>query len=303
MSDPIAVPIASGRDAQSGCSGPSSAQDSPANVSPLRRPIYLTADRLGHLEAGLTELDRSVLTFVSELRLVTSAQLMRQFWALRERDPNAARLGRAVLRRLVTREVLMRLPRLVGGVRAGSDGYVYGVGRAGRRLLARHGLQLRRLETPGDRYVAHTLAIAEVVVGLHEAHRAGLLEVIELQTEPRCHRSYLAGLGGTVTLKPDLYLRLGVGAYEDRWFVEVDRGTEAAGTIKNKAAAYLQHYRAGVEQSEGGVYPAVLWVTPTERRADQLREILGRQRAAVEGMHQVGCERELVAQLAAEVRS
>jgi hypothetical protein len=222
------------------------------------------------------------------------------FWAARETDPTRARAGRHALHRLAALRVLNRLPRAIGGARAGSDGYVYGVGLAGRRLLARRGLELRRYGTPGDRYIDHTIAITEAVVGLRVAHRAGLLELIEIQTEPRCHRSYLLGFGGSATLKPDLFVRLGIGAYEDRLFVEIDQATEGSGTIATKSAAYLQHYRSGSEQAESGVYPGVLWLVPSEGRAEQLRRILARQRGGVAAMHDVALQTDLVAHLTAE---
>jgi hypothetical protein len=303
VSDPTAAPIALGRAPDNACTSQASAPNSSPNVSLPRRSNYLTTSRLDGLEGSLLPADYAVLGFVSEVRLATSHQLMRMFWATREADPTRARAGREALRRLAKARVLHRLPRVVGGVRAGSDGYVYAIGPAGVRLLSRRGLQLRRYGNPGDRYVAHTLAITEVVVSLHEAHRSGQLELIEVQTEPRCHRSYLGGFGGIATLKPDLFLRLGVGAYEDRLFVEVDLSTEGPGTIAAKLAAYLQHYRSGAEQSESGVYPGVLWLVPDVARAEQFRGILKRQRGGVAEMHEVALQSDLVSRLTAEVSS
>ena len=40
-------------------------------------------------------------------------------------------------------------PRTVGGVRAGSAGFIYGIGAAGAKLLARRGVHARRSQ-PGD---------------------------------------------------------------------------------------------------------------------------------------------------------
>ena len=77
-------------------------------------------------------------------------------------------------------------------------------------------------------------------------------------------------------LKPDLFLRIGVGAYEDRWFVEVDLATESAPTIAAKAERYLEHYRGGGEQRRHGVYPRVIWTVPNPRAASRSRQALAR---------------------------
>jgi hypothetical protein len=301
MKTPIAPPIALRHHEKPPCTARPSSRNLNAKDSP-QRASYLTASRLAALSAGLSERDWQLLGFVAELRLITSRQLMRRFWAAREVDPAAARTGRSVLRRLTALRVLTRLPRRIGGVRAGSDGFVYGVGPAGVKLLRSRGFVLRRTYLPGDRHLDHTLAIAEVVVTLYEAHGAGTLEVIEVQTEPRCHRSFLVGLGSTLTLKPDLFVRIGLGAYEDRYFVEIDRSTEAGNTITAKAERYYAHYRSGSDQSADGVYPAVLWVVLDAARQRQLEELL-RLAPGPDRMHSVCSQDALVDQLAAEASS
>ncbi len=52
------------------------------------------------------------------------------------RAVSAARIARRVLARLTELGVLARLERRIGGLRAGSSGYVYYLGPAGQRLVA-----------------------------------------------------------------------------------------------------------------------------------------------------------------------
>ena len=40
------------------------------------------------------------------------------------------------------------------------------------------------------------------------------------------------GLGGRRWLRPDMFLALGVGAYELRWFIEVDRASESLPVVR-----------------------------------------------------------------------
>ena len=197
--------------------------------------------------------------------------------------------------------VLDRLPtRTIGGVHGGSETIVYSLGVAGVRLLGRRGLTQKRLGTPGDRYVRHTLAITELVVALHEADRAGALELVDVQAEPTCWRAFLAAGGSRVVLKPDLFVRVGAGRLsEDRWMVESDQATEASTTIRAKAEGHLAYWRTGSEP----VHPRVLWVVPDARRAQQIAEVLRRLPAPAERLFAVCLASEVVGSLAREAGS
>jgi hypothetical protein len=151
------------------------------------------------------------------------------------------------------------------------------------------GFHARRLGAPGGRFTAHTLAITELVVRLHAAHKRGDLDLIEVEGEPACSRGYLGPMGARLILKPDLFVRVGVGAYEDRWMVEVDLATEAGGTIRAKTERCVAYYRSGTEQAEHGVFPRVLWAAPDARRMRQLEEALGRLHAEARKLFTV-CE-------------
>jgi hypothetical protein len=300
MSRPTARPGTLSRLEHAPNNGRVSRPISTAKGSAPSQTQYLTAARLEHLTEVLSDRDREVLRFVHDSRFATGHQLVRRFWQTSDQASAGARAARRALKRLVDLRVLATLPRRIGGVRTGSQGLVYGTGRAGVRLLAARGVTGARLEVPGTLHLAHTLATTELVVRLDEAERAGDLEVIEVQPEPACWREF-AGLGGARrVLKPDLFLRLGVGALEDRWMVEVDRGSESGRTLARKAAIYLEHYRSGREQHDHGTYPRVLWTAPDPERVAQIQSVLGAQPAEARRLHAVCAFDDAVGLLARE---
>ena len=221
----------------------------------------------------LSDRDRQILGLVARFRIVSGAQLRDLFWP--EGTPDTrARLARRGLARLATLDLLAPLARRVGGVRAGSAGYCFALGPAGQRLIA--GGRPRRPVTPGARHLAHTLAVAQLYVDLIASQRWGLGELLAFDPEPACWRRYPGPYGASETLKPDAYLRLASGDYEDSWFVEVDLDSEGAPTITGKAERYLDCFHAGVVQRAEGVFPKTIWTTPSEKRAKTLRAIFAR---------------------------
>ena len=297
---PVARPVASTRLERSARTFGAFDGLSAANDSPSPRPSRISQRLLAEIGRDLTPLDQEILDFVAAVRLATGGQLTRRFFGDRPADGRSAR---RVFYRLTQWRVLDRLPRRVGGIRAGSASFVYGVGVAGARLLAVRDQHVRRLGTPGDRYVDHTLAITELLVRLNEADRAGELDLIAAETEPRCWRPFPAAGGARLVLKPDLFIRVGVGALEDRWFVEVDRATETSGTLVEKARRYLVHYRSGSEQRTGGVYPRVLWTVPDERRQEQVREAFVRLPEGLRRLMAIWLFDEVVDRISEEARS
>jgi Replication-relaxation len=244
--------------------------------------------------------DLAVIQFLAEVRLATGHQLARRLWASAAPTDPQARAARRCLARLEGARVIQRLARRMGGVRGGSTSIVFALGSAGRRLLIREGFEPRRLTDVGERYVAHALAVTEFVVRLSEADRSGDMEVIEVQGEPGCWRGFLAGIATRLVLKPDLFLRIGAGALEDRWFVEVDLGSESAAAIARKAARYVHYLAEGSEQARHGVFPRVVFTAPNQRRLVQLRAALGRVREAPPGLFTVWDFEETVGRLASE---
>jgi Replication-relaxation len=265
--------------------------------------LYLTADRLYQIGREMSERDLAVLRFVHDSRFATGAQLIRGFWLTGDPESSAARAGRRALKRLADWRVLERLPRRIGGRRTGSDGFVYHVGRAGVRLLAGRSIHGPRVEAPGTLHLVHTLATTELALRLREADRDGEVEVIEVQQEPACWRRFPGPMGARRVLKPDLFLRIGAGALEDRWMVEIDLASEAGRTIAGKAGVYLEHYRSGRERHHHSTYPRVIWLAPDEHRAWQIRRVLRRQPTEARRLFTVCRFEDAVQLLTTEARS
>lgn len=302
MTRPIARPIVSSQTVEPAHNHGASRTVAATKVSGVP-PAFRRISRrqLDEIDAQLTEADRAVLLFLSDVRLATGHQLARRLWSAPDRRRAEARAARRALARLEQWRIVDRLPRRVGGVRGGSASIVYFVGPTGRRLLARIGFAAKRPGFPGQRMADHALAITELVVGLHEAsHRRGDLDVIEYQTEPRCWRSFIAAGNQRQTLRPDLYVRIGAGAYEDRWCIEVDRATESSPTILAQAQRYLAYLRSGEEQSRHGVFPRVVWTVPDARRGAQITGVLDRLPEVAARLFVVWPYDEVIGRLSAE---
>lgn len=225
------------------------------------------ARQLLRLRAALSDRDLGVLRSLEACRYLSAGQLQRWHFPVgsaHQSSGSAARIARRVLARLEGQRLLVRLGRRIGGVRAGSSGYVYGLGGLGQRVLASGGTRRRPAE-PSLTFLEHTLAVGEVLVGLVEAARGGQLELLDYETEPDCWRRYLAAGGARETLKPDLAVVLGVGAYEQHWFIEVDRGTAHLPTLLRKCQQYERYYRSGQEQQARGLFPRIAWLTTPAR--------------------------------------
>jgi hypothetical protein len=238
----------------------------------------LSTAGLLELGASLPEGERELVRTISKLRLVTHVQAATLLGS--EQTSSGSRMARRALARLTDLGVLARLCRRVGGIRAGSAGYVYYLGPAGQRLIAYwdgQGLIRGRFRPePGGRYVRHRLAVSQLYVEAVQAGRDGLLDLLAFDAEPGCWRVFGDGFGGKRTLKPDTFVRIGLGAYEDRYFVEVDLATESRGVIAAKARAYLDYFNSGTEQQAQGVFPRVLLLTSTEERRAALVETCSR---------------------------
>jgi Replication-relaxation len=253
----------------------------------------LTSGELLTLAGSLGEPERTVIETVAKLRLATHAQLAALLGLsdAAESGGSAARASRRVLARLTALRVLGRLERQIGGKRAGSAGYVYYLGPVGQRLVAYwDGRGLTRGRTrpePGGRYVRHRLAVSELYVQTRLAANAGTLDLLSFEAEPDCWRSYVDSFGGQTLLKPDAYVRLGLGAYEDSFFLEVDLGSESRQVIARKVRAYLDYFQTGTEQAARGVFPRVLLLTNSAARRAVLVSVCERLSAEAWGLFTV----------------
>lgn len=228
----------------------------------------------------LTERDRAVLDDVETFRLLTTRLIQRLHFPIgKEGHATAGAATKATMRvltRLANHGVIAHLERRIGGVRHGSQGYVWQLTSTGATIQrTRRGETGRRRYTePSSLFTDHTLAVAEIAVTIRELASTGEVEVLALQAEPGCWRDYLGPHGLTQILKPDLYSVTATGEFEDHLFVEADQGSEHLPQILSKCRAYTAYHATGIEQQLSGVFPAVLWVTPTRARATQLRRAI-----------------------------
>lgn len=243
-------------------------------VTPPRR---ISGKAVGGIRSKLLPRDLALISFLAEVRWATSKQVQRLFFADGSPLSNARR-AQACLLRLTELGVLVRPDRRIGRS-SGSDHYCYALSAAGLTLIqdpASSGR--RRIWTPSATFIDHSLDVTELYVRLHEAHRGGRLELIEFQSEPKCWRDFAAPIG-RMTLKPDAYVRIGQGEFEDLWFIEVDRGTESVPALLRKFRVYRQYHGSGKEQHHNQVFPRVLWLAPNLKRLTQLIDAVSEQPA------------------------
>jgi hypothetical protein len=230
------------------------------------------------MAARLSERDWQILASVKAFKYLTTRQLSRQHFGLKAAVGTIPRHANRALARLRALGLLVNLQRRIGGVRAGSGGYIWQVTDLAYRLLAFHfGEPIdtrKRTYEPGTTFLDHTLAIAEVVITLQEATVGGEVRLKRIQLEPESWRSYLGSAAETAWLKPDLAAITTTAGYEDHWFFEVDRATEPPGRIVKKCLQYQDYRRTDREQNKYGLFPAVTWVVPNERRQGQLQHRL-----------------------------
>jgi hypothetical protein len=248
---------------------------------------YMSGRGLRQTRERLSARDLGIIRQVAELRLMSARQIQAVHFPAIEHDNEqaATRARQRVLERLTRERLLIRLDRRIGGVRAGSAGFVLALGPIGQRVLAVG--PRRRAYEPTLRFVDHTLAIAQLFVDLTVASRRGVLDLLAFEAEPRSWREF-GVIGGRRLLRPDAFLVLGSGDYELRWFIEVDRSSESLPVIVRKCRLYADYYQSGKEQAaHGGVFPRVCWIVPDDRRAEKLRQAITRDRTLPEGLFMV----------------
>src|SRR6266545_969318 len=151
--------------------------------------------RARHVAERLSERDLAILESLRDLRLMSGDQLGRWYFAGNQ-PVTQARRTRYALRRLTELGLVVRLRRRVGGVRAGSQGFVYGLRGLGQSVLdlgqetpQRH----RRVIDTKPAFADHVLAVAELCVSLRE--RTGRdAQALEFVSEPACWRRF-GGVG------------------------------------------------------------------------------------------------------------
>lgn len=240
-------------------------------MSSSRPTAYATAGRLGQLRASLSPRDLQVLGFLSAHSYATTKQIQRRYFTAHATTNSATRATVRVLDRLLEHRLVGRLDRKIGGHTRGSASYIWHLDAAGERLTRTKGAPRRRYADPAWPFLEHTLQITETAVQLHELTASDDLELTRLDTEPSSWRSFLTPQGGTAILKPDLFATVSSAEFDDHWYIEIDRETETLPVLLTKCRTYATYRRTGRAQAEHGVFPRVLWVLPTQRRAARLR--------------------------------
>ena len=298
MSRPFGSPVGSSSEKRSTCSANQSGQISPTTdiaktihsgkPATSRRP-HLTSARLAKLQSELSTRDRAILADVARLKVMSGQQLRRLHYA---DSANGRRLARLDLKRLSDKQLLARLGRRVGGERAGSEGFIYSLDTAGQRLLLPHERRYRRPWTPGNQFLTHALAVAELSVELRLRSNSCRLESFD--AEPDCWRSFYGPGGHRAWLKPDAYVVTIAAQFEDHWFIELDLSTESGPRLATKMRSYLRYWQSGREQVHLGLFPRVVWIVPDRPRLDFVEGVIAEQPAEAQPLFAV-----LMAQTAA----
>lgn len=279
---PVAVPLGSrpgsAPGVAAGTSGPTRGTNTPRSSSSSGGRVGMARvgrRRRARLASELSERDRLVLSRIWEHRYLTTLQLQHFCFTGHASDESAARTTRRVLARLQRDQLIRPLARRIGGVRAGSEARAWQLAPAGARIARPDTGKSWRTHEPSERFLAHTLAVADA----HLAFRGGLAPGLQVsvQVEPLSWRRF-SGIGGEARLvRPDLAAVVRgadhQGSYEDRWFIEVDMGTESIPTLLTKCRLYMDYYRSGIEQVNHSSFPQVLWVMHGPR-AQQRAETL-----------------------------
>lgn len=232
---------------------------------------YIGCRQLEQIRDKLIDRDIEILTSLVRYRLLTTRQICRLHFYNKRTQNVAMRSCNRALAKLNNLRLIDPFERRIGGVRAGSGSYVWQLSSVGNRLL-RITVNTdclpkrRRAYEPSRTFLKHTLAVAEICLCLSEAERHGSFIVSDLQREPDCWRVYNGAGGGIMRLKPDLGLVTISGEFEDYWFLEIDLATEPPSRVIRTCLNYEAYRRSGIEQKKFGVFPAVIWIVPTEGR-------------------------------------
>lgn len=238
------------------------------------------------LVASLTPRDRDILESLARYRLLSSSLIRRLHFAESHHGKDAgARSVNRVLHRLEALHLVSRMDQRIGGYRGGSSALTWQLSLSGHKLQAALTGTPRRSPLPESSWLfaQHTLAIAEVAIGLLEAQTPGTFEVLRLDTEPNCWQDFVTTSGVAERLKPDLYVVTADADFEEHAFVEVDLATEHQPTLIRKARAYLRYQASGRHEAAHGVFPRVVWVTPDQRRQAAVEAALAATPGAQEG--------------------
>lgn len=245
----------------------------------------ITAKRVALVHRQLNPAQECIVEYLATAKLLSGRQLRCLS------DSSTIYQRRALqrdLKHLTELRVVARLGRRVGGIKAGSDSFVYALDVVGQRIVhPEPRRQWRPPWTPSVRILAHALAVSDLYVALHGADRSHRIELLHFAAEPNCWRTFTGPGGGRLILKPDAHVVVATEDSEHHAWIELDRATESLTWITEKAKTYARYHATGREQSTEGVYPRCLWIAPDDNRAAGLTDALSRLPSEQWQLHQV----------------
>ena len=215
-----------------------------------------------------------LLALVAAHRFATTTQLARLTALEYASSASALRQTQRHLASLAQQRLLTSLERRVGGWQGGSAVTIWVATTRGQRLVAAEDEEVPRRQRPREvstTFLDHLLAITEVRTSIEEAVRQEADTEAAVALEPDCWRSALSPSGQVQVLRPDLAVTVTSPAYEDRYLMEVDRATENPGRVIATCWRYQEHQ---AQASDGGVFPLVVWLVPTDRRRHRLERAI-----------------------------
>ena len=105
-----------------------------------------------------------------------------------------SRQARRQLTKLTALRVVARHDQRVGGVRSGSEGYVYSIDVIGQ-MMTGASVNRRRPRPVGLPFIAHSLAVTDCYLAIQALAGSGTIEMVHFETEPGCWRDF-SGPGG-----------------------------------------------------------------------------------------------------------
>ncbi|WP_237110523.1 replication-relaxation family protein [Mycobacteroides abscessus] len=266
------------------------------------RQRVTTAD-LEKIRQSLSDRNYAILRSVFEHRFLTVGQIEVLHFA-NHATISGPRIARRVLAQLRDLRLLGALDRRIGGIYAGSQGLVHYVDVVGDRILHdRSGRSSHRPYEPTDKFVRHTLAVADARVALVAAHRAQQIELTDSSVEPASWRTFTGTGGARLTLKPDLYAETTTAPGSElvtAWFLEIDLGTESIPTLLRKCRDYEAYRRSGIEQDRHGSFPLVIWSmthqdpAKARRRRDAFNDAIATDRTLTNELFRIVAPEQLL---------
>lgn len=254
------------------------------------RPSNNPPARVARLRQQLSQRDFAVLGILQRVRLASLRQLQRLL--IVDGSPRArTRRAQLLLTRLTKLGLVTRFSRTVGGIRAGSSGYIYGLSGLGQAVVdmgSPQGGKRRRVWESKPYFQDHMLEVTELYVQLVEQHRVGQGDLLAYDAEPAAWRHFTGPGGELVQVKSDAFVRIGTAAVEHSSFVEVDLTTETLPTIQKKSQRYIDYWRSGVEQQWRGVFPKVVWLVQNEHRAERIAGVIKKLAVDAQALFAVG---------------